>query len=54
MKYAFILAELLMYPLSVVCRVLSVTQSGFHAWRAKVQSPRVVAGVKLTHVPGFC
>ena len=40
MKYAFILAELLMYPLSVVCRVLGVTQSGFHAWRARVSSPR--------------
>ena len=40
MKYAFILAELLMYPLSVVCRVLGVTQSGFHAWRARVPSPR--------------
>ena len=40
MKDAFILAELLMYPLSVVCRVLSVTQSGFHAWRARVQSLR--------------
>jgi len=39
-KYAFILAELLMYPLSVVCRVLGVTQSGFHAWRARVPSPR--------------
>ena len=40
MKYAFILAELLMYPLSVVCRVLGVTQSGFHAWRARAPSPR--------------
>ena len=40
MKYAFIIAELLMYPLSVVCRVLGVTQSGFHAWRARVPSPR--------------
>ena len=47
MKYAFILAELLMYPLSVVCRVLSVTQSGFHAWRARVQSPRDLARDRL-------
>ena len=40
MKYAFILAELLIYPLSVVCRVLNVTQSGFHAWRKRQPSPR--------------
>ena len=47
MKYAFILAELLMYPLSVVCRVLGVTQSGFHAWRARVPSPRDLARDRL-------
>ena len=47
MKYAFILAELLMYPLSVVCRVLSVTQSGFHAWWARVRSPRDLARDRL-------
>jgi transposase InsO family protein len=46
-KYAFILAELLMYPLSVVCRVLGVTQSGFHAWRARVPSPRDLARDRL-------
>jgi len=39
-KYTFILAELMMYPLSVVCRVLSVTQSGFHFWRRKKPSIR--------------
>ena len=40
MKYAFILAELAAYPLSVVCWVLSVTQSGFHAWRGRPPSGR--------------
>lgn len=40
MKYTFILAELMMYPLSVVCRVLGVTQSGFHVWRKRVPSMR--------------
>lgn len=40
MKYAFILAELLIYPLSVVCQVLKVTQSGFHAWCAREPSAR--------------
>ena len=40
MKYAFIVTELMAYPLSVVCWVLSVTQSGFHAWRCREPSRR--------------
>lgn len=40
MKYTFILAELMMYPLSVVCRTLGVTQSGFYFWRRKTPSIR--------------
>ena len=40
MKYAFILAELMTYPLSVVCWVLNVTQSGLHAWRKRPPSGR--------------
>ena len=40
MKYTFILAELMMYPLSVVCRLLGVTQSGFHFWRKREPSKR--------------
>ena len=40
MKYAFIVAELMAYPLSVVCWVLNVTQSGFHAWRGRPPSRR--------------
>jgi putative transposase len=39
-KYAFILAELMAYPLSVVCWVLDVTQSGFHAWRVRPPGQR--------------
>jgi len=34
------LAELMVYPLSVVCGVLGVTQSGFHAWRRRGPSTR--------------
>lgn len=40
MKYAFILAELMAYPLSVVCWVLGVTQSGYHAWKGRKPSRR--------------
>jgi transposase InsO family protein len=39
-KYAFILAELLIYPLSVVCWVLGVTESGLHAWKRRAPSTR--------------
>ena len=40
MKYAFIRAKLAAYPLSVVCRVLGVTQSGYHAWNGRLPSLR--------------
>ena len=40
MKYAFVFAELMAYPLSVVCWVLGITQSGFHAWRGRPPSMR--------------
>ena len=40
MKYTFILAQLMTYPLSVVCRLLGVTQSGFHFWRRREPSRR--------------
>jgi putative transposase len=39
-KYAFILDELMAYPLSVVCWVLGVTQSGFYAWKGRGPSKR--------------
>ena len=33
MKYAFIESDLVgEFPLPVICRVLSVTQAGYHAW----------------------
>ena len=33
-------AELGDYPLSIVCRVLGVTQAGYHAWHGKMPSRR--------------
>lgn len=39
-KYAFILAELMAYPLSVICQMLGIPQSGFHSWRGRAPSAR--------------
>jgi len=47
-KYAFILTELMIYPLSVVCGVLNVTQSGFHAWRGRAPSRRAQERERLS------
>ena len=41
------LVELMAYPLSVVCRVLGVTQSGFHAWRNREPSTRDIERDRL-------
>ncbi len=41
MKFVFILAEKAFYPITMLCRVLEVSCSGFHAWRKRPQAPRV-------------
>ena len=43
MKYAFIEAELAAwFPIAVICRVLAVTQAGYHAWIKRPASPRAI------------
>jgi putative transposase len=39
-KFKFILAEKASYPVTVLCHVLGVSRSGFHAWRKRPQAPR--------------
>jgi len=46
-KFAFILAEKAFYPIVVLCHVLGVSCSGFHAWRKRPQAPRVGADALL-------
>ena len=44
MKYAFIERDLVgEFPLAVICRVLSVTQAGYHAWLKRPASLMAVA-----------
>ena len=44
MKYAFIESDLVgEFPLPVICRVLSVTQAGYHAWLKRPASLMAVA-----------
>ena len=52
MKYTFILAELMAYPLSVVCWVLGVTPSGFHAWCRRGPSTRAQGRIRLSAAIG--
>lgn len=47
MKFVFILAEKAFYSITMLCRVLEVSRSGFHAWRKRPQAPRVRSDAQL-------
>ena len=40
MRFQFIAAEKVHHSLSLLCRCLRVTRSGFHAWHRRPESPR--------------
>ena len=46
--YRFIVAEKASHSISVMCRVLEVSRSGYHAWVRRPPSPRAVEDARLT------
>jgi putative transposase len=47
MKYRLIGAEKAQHPVSLLCEVLGVSRSGFHAWLKRTPSKRSVSDVRL-------
>jgi putative transposase len=47
-KFAFILVEKALYPITVLCLVLGVSRSGFHAWSRRPRTSRHQADGQLT------
>ena len=49
MKFAFILAEKAFYPILVLCELLGVSRSGFHAWQHRPRSARQCSDAQLAN-----
>lgn len=47
MKYGFVLEHQSIWPITWMCRMLGVSQSGFHGWRGRAPSKRAVANERL-------
>ena len=60
MKFAFIDEESAQWPVAVLCETLDVSRSGYYAWVARPEAPRVaanaaiVAEIKAAHASGRC
>jgi len=48
-RFAFIHAEKACYPITVLCRVMGVSRSGYHAWSRRAPSARLLEDRRLAH-----
>ena len=46
--YRFIAAEKAAHSIAIMCRVLEVSRSGYHAWTRRPLGPRAVEDARLT------
>ena len=46
--YRFVAAEKASHSITIMCRVLEVSRSGYHAWRQRLPGPRAVEDARLT------
>jgi putative transposase len=46
--FRFIAAERASFPISLLCRVLGVSRTGFHAWEGRAPSDRALTDARLT------
>ena len=46
--YRFVAAEKAAHSITIMCRVLEVSRSGYHAWRSRPPGPRALEDARLT------
>jgi putative transposase len=47
-RFAFIETEKALYPVTTLCKVLAVSESGYHAWRMRPPSKRTIENGRIT------
>jgi putative transposase len=52
--FRFIAAEKASFPISLCCRVLGVSRSGFHAWERRLAEVRLIEHIRQIHEQSRC